>query len=172
MGQGSVETYHSETLFMLWQAMRHHNAAIVSDQKACLARYEDIQNELISTLNDGAHYPWTLLARLEPPKFSSDIIESIIAAIWIDSCGSMAACSAFLERLGLIPYLEKVLSRDTLALLHPKEELGKSHAEANPSTIKCSYARLVVVDSKVQADAHRDRPTRRPRQSNLHNRSR
>lgn len=130
LGQGSVETYHSETLFILWQAMRHHNAAIVSDQKACLARYEDVQDELISTLNEGTHYPWTLLARLEPPKFFSDIIESIIAAIWIDSHGSMAACSAFLDRLGLIPYLEKVLSNDNLALLHPKEELGESRSEA------------------------------------------
>lgn len=124
-GRQSVETFDTEVSFTLWQAMRHHNAAIVSDQKACLARYEEMQNELASAFDECTHYPWTLLAQLEPPKPFSDIIESIIAAIWIDSHGSLVACSSFLERLGLIPYLDRVLGDDRLPLLHPKEELGK-----------------------------------------------
>ena len=39
--------------------------------------------------------------------------------------GSWAESTAFLERLGLIRYLKRVLETKDLALLHPKEELGK-----------------------------------------------
>ena len=105
--------------------MRHHNPAITVDQGACLARYHEVQDGITTALHKEDHYPWTLLARLEPPKLFSDMIESIVAAIWIDSRGSLAACTAFLERLGLIPYLRRVLESEDLALLHPKEELGK-----------------------------------------------
>ena len=84
-----------------------------------------MQDQLAVALTTGDSYPWTLLARLDPPKPFSDLIESIIAAIWIDSHGSLAACSAFLERLGLLSYLHRVLERGDVALLHPKEELGK-----------------------------------------------
>lgn len=124
-GRESVETFDTEVSFALWQAMRHANRAMASDQKACLARYDETHDDIASALNEGTHYPWALLARLEPPKPFSDMVESIIAAIWIDSHGSLLACSTFLERLGLLPYLNRVLENDGLALLHPKEELGK-----------------------------------------------
>lgn len=105
--------------------MRHSNTCIASDQKSCLVRYDEVNEEIATALSQGNHYPWTLLGRLEPPKPFSDIIESIIAAIWIDSDDAFASCSAFLDRLGLIPYLRRVLQNEDLALLHPKEELGK-----------------------------------------------
>ena len=39
----------------------------------------------------------------------SDIVESIIGAIFIDSKGSLEACEAFLERAGVVGYLRRVL---------------------------------------------------------------
>ena len=124
-GPKSIESFTAETSFALWQVMRHSNTSFTSDQGACLARYNELKDGIATALYEGNQYPWTLLARLEPPKPLSDIIESIVAAIWIDSCGSLATCTAFLERLGLIPYLQRVLESEDLALLHPKEELGE-----------------------------------------------
>ena len=54
----------------------------------------------------------------------SDIAESIVGAIYIDSHGSLPACEAFLARIGLIDYLRRVMEGN-IALLHPKEELGQ-----------------------------------------------
>ena len=123
-GPTTFESFTSETSFVLWQVMRHSNTSITADQGACLSRYDELKGDIDITLYEGNRYPWTLLARLGPPKLFSDMIESIVAAIWIDSRGSLAACTAFLERLGLMPYLRRVLENEELALFHPKEELG------------------------------------------------
>ena len=92
-------------------------------------------------LRDGDHYPWSLLAGLEAPKFLSDIIESIIGAIYIDTQGSIEACEAFLERLGILPYLRRVMEREgegAVAMKHPKEELG---VVADTKTVKYEVLR-------------------------------
>ena len=110
--------------FYLWQSMRHTSPSIHIAQKNCLARYEILQSSISDCLAQGYHYPWTALARLEPPKFFSDIVESILGAIYIDTHGSLSHCVNFLEHLGLMPYLRRVLDND-IAVLHPKEELGQ-----------------------------------------------
>ena len=124
-GPTSVETYTTESSFALWQAMRHANSAISADQQACLARYDELKDDMEAALNRGECYPWTLLARLEPPKFMSDVVESLIGAIWIDSGGGMGEARMFLERLGVMPYARRALGTG-VRLLHPKEELGET----------------------------------------------
>ena len=108
----------------LWQSMRHISPSIRIAQQSCLARYEVLHTNISDCLAHGYHYPWTTLARLEPPKFFSDIVESILCAIYIDTHGSLSHCASFLEHLGLTPYLRRVLDND-IAVLHPKEELGQ-----------------------------------------------
>lgn len=110
--------------FYLWQSMRHASPSVRQAQQDCLARYEFVKTAISSTLAHAKHYPWTVLARLEPPKFFSDIVESILGAIYIDTHGSLSRCESFLEHLGLMPYLRRALHND-IALLHPKEELGQ-----------------------------------------------
>ena len=53
-------------------------------------------------------------------------MESIIGAIYIDTHGSLAACEAFLEKMGMMGYLRRVMWRGqgAVAVKHPKEELG------------------------------------------------
>lgn len=46
-----------------------------------------------------------------------------IIQIYIDTHGSLSDCEGFLEHLGLMPYLRRILDND-IAVLHPKEELG------------------------------------------------
>ncbi|KAL9131198.1 MAG: hypothetical protein Q9217_000800 [Psora testacea] len=125
-GQRNVTLTDASRPFTLIDAMRHSTTTIgiPKARKDCVARYRALETTINGALLQGSYYPWTALARLEPPKPFSDIIESVLGAIYIDSLGSLDACKTFLERLGLMPYLHRVLSIH-IALLHPKEELGQ-----------------------------------------------
>ena len=107
----------------LWHFMRTSSADVRRAQHACFTRFEALRDEIRTELAHGATYPWALLARLEADKYFSDIIESVLGAIYTDSRGSLPACEAFLERLGLLAYLRRVLDEE-VRLLHPKEEVG------------------------------------------------
>ncbi|EER25487.1 Type III restriction enzyme, res subunit family protein [Coccidioides posadasii C735 delta SOWgp] len=108
----------------LWGFMKHSASwDIVNAQQRAAKQYEKLHEEIDEKLRSSKTYPWTLLCRLDAAKFFSDIVESILGAIFIDSQGSMPACRIFLECIGLIPYLKRVLSED-LDLMHPKERLG------------------------------------------------
>ena len=122
--ESHISTTHLPRSFYLWQAMRHASPSVRIAQQECLARYEIVRTAISDALAHGDKYPWTALARLEPPKFFSDIVESILGAIFIDSHGSLSDCESFLEHLGLMPYLRRVLDNE-IAVLHPKEELGQ-----------------------------------------------
>lgn len=108
----------------IWSFMRHAASTVRQTQQDCLKRYEALKATILESLRQGSRIPWALLARLDAPKFFSDIIESLIGAIYIDSHGSLAACEAFLERLGVMGYLRRLL-QGGVALYHPKEQLGQ-----------------------------------------------
>ncbi|KAI4290484.1 MAG: hypothetical protein L6R35_000238 [Caloplaca aegaea] len=108
----------------LWNFMRHASPTVRHAQQGVIERYESLETSISESLQRGSHIPWALLARLGAPKFLSDIIESVVGAIYIDSHGSLTACEAFLERLGVMGYLRRLLDGG-VALYHPKEELGQ-----------------------------------------------
>lgn len=108
----------------IWSFMRHASANVRQAQQDVIRRYEPLRGLILESLQHGSHIPWALLARLDAPKFFSDIIESLIGAVYIDSHGSLAACEAFLQTLGVLPYLRRLLAGG-VALYHPKEELGQ-----------------------------------------------
>jgi dsRNA-specific ribonuclease len=108
----------------LWMLMRHTNKNIKISQAACQERYTQHRDTIYRALDTGTRYPWLPLARLDPDKFYSDMIESIIGAIFLDSGGSLAACEAFLARIGLVSYLRRVLT-DNVDVQHPKNALGQ-----------------------------------------------
>ena len=127
----------------IWHFMRHgHSADLIKAQASCHARFVELGPAISDALANGDSYPWTLLTALAPVKFFSDIIESIIAAIYIDSAGSLAACENFLTVLGILPYLDRALDLG-VAMMHPKEELG---VVAGNETVK--YEVVVVEDNK------------------------
>ena len=108
----------------LWAFMRHSSPAVSTAQIATQARFTALHAPILAALTTGTKYPWTLLARLDAPKFYSDIIESVLGAVYIDTKGSWEACEAFLDRLGVGRYLERVLKGEVARVMHPKEELG------------------------------------------------
>ncbi|KAL6717483.1 Dicer-like protein 2 [Lecanora helva] len=124
----NIATTTTSRPFHLWQAMRHASPTVARAQRDCVARYEILHPSIAAQLDHGSTYPWSLLARLEPPKAMSDIVESLLGAIYIDTSGSLDACTGFLEKVGLMAYLRRVMAEEEgegVALLHPKEEVGQ-----------------------------------------------
>lgn len=117
-------TIRSTTYEQIWCFMRAAELSIRQTQQSCVSRYDSLQEEILHALMHGRRYPWALLTKLDAPKFFSDLIESIVGAIYIDSHGSFSACQSFLENLGMMDYLRRAMD-GKFALLHPKEELGQ-----------------------------------------------
>ena len=123
-GKNNISSHEATIPRQIWQFMRQTAPAVRIAQRDCLERYEALKLPILESLQQGSHIPWSLQARLDAPKFFSDIIESLIGAIYIDSHGSLALCEGFLETLGLMGYLRRLLEGG-VALYHPKEELGQ-----------------------------------------------
>lgn len=108
----------------LWSFMRQASAELTVEREATKARHAALREPILAALHTGTHYPWALLARLRAPKFYSDLFEALVGAIWVDSGPDFAACRAFVEKAGILPYVRRLL-RDGVHALHPKEELGR-----------------------------------------------
>ncbi|VUC33433.1 unnamed protein product [Clonostachys rosea] len=118
-----LELVPEEAITPLWNFMRHSSTVIGLEQAAVAQRHQNIRAEVIQLLTTSDRYPWAKLAQIQPRKFFSDIVEALIGAVWIDS-GSIEVCTAVVERLGILTYLERFL-RDNVEVMHPKELIGK-----------------------------------------------
>ena len=120
----SFSTIETSIPRYIWQFMRHSQLAeLVLAQQSCLSRFHSLRSAIQDALSTGRSYPWTLLSMFDAEKFFSDLIESLLGAIYIDTFGSIPSCEAFLTTLGIMGYLERVLC-ETVHLMHPKEKLG------------------------------------------------
>ncbi|KND92581.1 Dicer-like protein 2 [Tolypocladium ophioglossoides CBS 100239] len=117
-----LKVVKKETSLPLWKFMRHASAAIGLEQNLTLERHRALRDDILTAMETGTHYPWALLARVQAKKFFSDIFESLLGAVWVDS-GSKEACEGILARFGMLSYLDRIL-RDKVHVQHPKEELG------------------------------------------------
>ncbi|KAI1817583.1 RNase3 domain-containing protein [Poronia punctata] len=105
-----------------WQFMRKGSAQLSAAQRAAEERHAAHRDTVLDAITRGKAYPWALLAHIAIPKFFSDMFEALLGAIWVDS-GSLEACTAVVERVGITPYLRRILA-DDVAILHPKNTLG------------------------------------------------
>ncbi|KAJ6164045.1 Dicer-like protein 2 [Penicillium chermesinum] len=101
----------------IWEHLRFAKHALEESLSSCLSRYAIMRDEILDALESSPTYPWELLARLRADKFFSDIVESVIGAIFLDS--GLDACAAFLEKIGLIRYLRRILDEDVI-VQHPR----------------------------------------------------
>jgi dsRNA-specific ribonuclease len=124
----------------LYRYLRHASPSLAANMQATAKRHALLKLKIREALDSGTHFPWALLARLEAQKWYSDIIESLLGALWVDS-GSFDVCKTFIEKLGILAFLERCLDNgDTevgkgkemfylglglgVHCWHPKEELG------------------------------------------------
>jgi dsRNA-specific ribonuclease len=103
----------------LWRFLRSHGPNVSAARESCLGRHKDLRDEIYDVLHHGKEYPWELFARLRPDKFFSDIIESVIGAIFIDCGGNLEVCQEFVERIGLVWYIQRVIA-DGVNVVHPR----------------------------------------------------
>src|ERR1700733_15254113 len=104
--------------------MRHHSQEITKAQQACLERYQRLRQDVEHCLKYGNVYPWPLLVGLNGDKFYSDLVESVFGGIFVDSKGSLEECRSFAERIGILPYLRRIIG-DGIDVAHPKTALGR-----------------------------------------------
>ncbi|CAK1355419.1 unnamed protein product [Cercospora beticola] len=94
------------------------------DKNATAIRYQEQKERINQALLTGdEYYPWVELVTLSPPKFFCDLIEATLGAIFIDTRGSLDACEAFVERIGVLKIMRRILD-DNISCVSPKEMLG------------------------------------------------
>ena len=90
---------------------------------ASVARLQALRDSIATALQTGSVYPWPDLIALGPEKFFSDIVESILGALFLDTRGDVDVCEVFLEKLGVLPILRGILDGE-METTFPKERVG------------------------------------------------
>lgn len=104
--------------------MRTASSELAAAQHASQARYALHQDDIRRQLDGGKQYPWMELLRLRPDKFYSDIVESVLGAIFVDAGGSLLPCAAFIETLGLRAYIDRLID-EVVDVSHPRERVQR-----------------------------------------------
>lgn len=108
----------------LWMLMRHESEAVADARHQSFQRFERAQERIKNIFQSHRNYPWEELHMLRAPKFISDIVESVLGAIYIDAKGDLRPCRAFLEKIGLMGYLNGIIDR-RMNVTHPQATLNR-----------------------------------------------
>jgi ERCC4-related helicase/dsRNA-specific ribonuclease len=82
-----------------------------------------MRDSLLTQLHSAQTYPWPDFLRLKAPKFYSDMLEAILGAIHVDSCGDLDACRGFVRKLGLMGLMDRFVD-EGVGIGFPRERLG------------------------------------------------
>jgi dsRNA-specific ribonuclease len=107
----------------LHRFLRQNNQGLQDAQRKFVRRYEQWKDEIFEQLETAPEYPWSDMQKLDAPKHLSDIIESIIGAMWIDADGDFAVVERFLERLGVMKVLRRLVTGNVV-VNHPLSRFG------------------------------------------------
>lgn len=100
----------NQHLVELWRFMRYRGTELTKGRNATVARHRHFRGNIIHALQNDSRYPWQPLAQLSADKFFSDLYESVLGAIFVDSGGDLEECALFVDRTGLLGYLHRVLT--------------------------------------------------------------
>ncbi|KAI0373696.1 P-loop containing nucleoside triphosphate hydrolase protein [Pilatotrama ljubarskyi] len=115
----------------LWQCLLHSSHRVLEDQNLTFARFQKHGPAIAKALEEDTIYPWAALTSLQAPKFISDMVESVLGAVYVDSMGSLDAVRRVMRSLGLMQIIERVVV-DDVDVLHPVSRLGIWAARQNP----------------------------------------
>ncbi|KAI0357487.1 P-loop containing nucleoside triphosphate hydrolase protein [Trametes cingulata] len=121
----------------LWQCLLHSSHRVLEDQNLTFARFQKHGPAIAKALAEDSIYPWAALTSLQAPKFISDMVESILGAVYVDSMGSLDAVQQVMRSLGLMQIIERVVMED-VDVLHPVSRLAIWAARQDPQK-KVSY---------------------------------
>ncbi|CCC07555.1 unnamed protein product [Sordaria macrospora k-hell] len=131
-----------------WRFMRHNSSHVASAQTVTQERYLTLRDDIRTAIWEKHELPWALLARMGPQKFYSDIVESLVGAVWVDS-GSWEVCEHVLNQMGLLPLLDHLI-RTKAHVMHPNVEL---HILAPPSKRE-TRTEFVIISNKRGIISH------------------
>ncbi|PFH49493.1 hypothetical protein AMATHDRAFT_63058 [Amanita thiersii Skay4041] len=150
-----IEKVTEQRETFLYQCMLHSSPRVLEDLRDTAARFEKYQEEISAALlcppntnmdtggntDSRPFFPWSLLTLLQAPKFLSDIIESLIGAVFLDSGGNLDlpprsytqhstaepasevdAVHRVLRKLGVLDVLEWIVQAD-VDVFHPVSQL-------------------------------------------------
>jgi endoribonuclease Dicer len=121
--RGEIVMQPNTNTIRLFQSLQHSSPVILEDQKLTFHRYDKVKDEIEAAFTTGTVFPWAALTRLQAPKVFSDMIESFIGAVYLDSKGNIDTVKALLWKLGVLSHLDRII-RDNVDVLHPVSRLS------------------------------------------------
>ena len=121
--RGEIVIQSKTNTIHLFQCLQHSSPVVLEDQKLTSRRYDKVKDEIEAALTTGKMYPWAALTRLQAPKLFSDMVESLIGAVYLDSKGNMDTVKDLLRKLGVLSHLDRII-RDDVDVLHPVSRLS------------------------------------------------
>lgn len=122
-GGGEIEETTEAQVIHLWKCLLHSSPKVLEDQLNAATRFAAWSEDIETSLMSGNAFPWAALTRLQAPKFFSDMVESIIGAVFIDSEGALPVVAEVLRTLGILQVLEHII-QDDVDVLHPVSRLS------------------------------------------------
>ena len=134
LDDGAAILEREENLVYLWQCLLQSNSHVMEDMAVTCARYEKGKETITKALKEGRIHPWAALTALQAPKFFSDIVESILGAVYLDCRGDMEIVRRVLGTFGILPVLERIVM-EGVDVLHPVSRLAHWAAKSKPQKI-------------------------------------
>ena len=117
-GHGGISIHADTQRIYLWQCLLHSSPQIVDELRHIEDRYLKNKEDIEAALRTGTIFPWAALTRLQAPKLFSDLVESVLGAIYLDSGGDLDVIRDVLRAMGIWPILERIV-QDDVDVFHP-----------------------------------------------------
>lgn len=123
-------------------------------RKKTLSTWKEVQPRILHAFEHGKRFPWARLLSLDAPKSYSDVIESILGAVFVDSGARLEACEQVLEKLGYMKLVSRVTSarKGEVNTIHPEEALHDMATNAQLVAQKTSSGwrcKVLIEDERV-----------------------
>ena len=118
-----IEVPEEESIVYFWRCLLHSSPQVLTDQHNTFTRFKARRGEIEEALSTSKIFPWAALTRLQASKMFSDMVESVLGAIFLDSGGDFDVVRGVLYKLGILQVLERII-RDDVDVLHPVSRLS------------------------------------------------
>jgi len=138
LDNGTAVLELEENVVYLWQCLLQSNSHVMEDMGVTCTRYEKGKDTIRKALKEGEIHPWAALTALQAPKFFSDIIESLLGAVYLDTRGNMDVVRKVLRTLGVLTVLERIVTVE-VDVLHPVSRLAQWASKSKPQKMVKYY---------------------------------
>lgn len=155
-----TERESNRTIYLSDYIQLIDNRDMYQAREKTLATWKEVQSKILHAFEHGKEFPWAKLLSLDAPKCYSDIIESIIGAVFVDSGASLEACEQVLEKLGYMKLVTRVTSArlGEVDTIHPEAALRKMATDIQlvaEKRTKSGWRCKIMIDDKRVAYATR-----------------